>query len=50
MTDDAADVGLLLRETDELIRIFVTSIRTARSNTVRENMEGGYEVNVDVQC
>ena len=44
LTDDAADLDPLLRETDELIRIFVASIRTAENKKVRENTEDGYEV------
>ena len=44
LTDDPADLDPLLRETDELIRIFVASIRTAEKNKVRENPEDGYEV------
>jgi len=44
LTDDFADLDPLLRETDELIRIFVASIRTAENNKVRENAEDAYEV------
>ena len=44
LTNDLAGLDPLLRETDELIRIFVASIRTAESNKVRENTEDGYEV------
>ena len=40
----AADLDPLLRETDELVRIFVASIRTAQNNKVRENAEDSYEV------
>jgi four helix bundle protein len=36
LIDDAESVGTLLSETDELIRIFVASIRTAQSNMTRE--------------
>ncbi len=50
LTDDVAQIGTLLRETDELIRIFVASIRTAESNKVRETTEEGYKVNFDVRC
>ncbi len=49
LTDDVAEIGSLLRETDELIRIFVASIRTAKSNKVSENTEEGYEVDFDVR-
>jgi four helix bundle protein len=34
-----AKVDSLLKETDELIRIFVSSIRTAKNNKVREDNE-----------
>ena len=44
LMDDPAEVGPLLRETDELIRIFVTSIRTAQNNKVREDAVDGYHV------
>jgi len=44
LTDDSAVLDPLLLETDELIRIFVASIRTAEKNKVRENAEDGYEV------
>jgi four helix bundle protein len=44
LMDDPAEVERLLRETDELIRIFVTSIRTAQNNKVREDPEDGYHV------
>ena len=44
LTNDPADLDPFLRETDELIRIFVASIRTAENNKVRENPEDGYEV------
>ncbi len=50
LNDDVADIGSLLRQTDELIRIFVASIRTAESNKVREKTEEGYEVSFDVRC
>ena len=43
LTEDSAEVKALLQETDELIRIFVTSIRTAQANKVREDAENGYE-------
>ena len=42
LADDLAQVESLLRETDELIRIFVASIRTAQNNQVREDSEHGY--------
>ena len=41
LADDLAHVESLLRETDELIRIFVASIRTAQNNQVREDAEHG---------
>lgn len=44
LTSDPADLDPLLRETDELIRIFVVSIRTAENNKVRESAEEGYVV------
>jgi len=44
LTNDPVELEPLLRETDELIRIFVASIRTAEKNKVRENPEDGYEV------
>lgn len=34
LTKDATKADALLSETDELIRIFVTSIRTARANSI----------------
>jgi four helix bundle protein len=40
LIEDSAEVDVLLSETDELIRIFVTSIRTAEKNKVRENDDG----------
>jgi len=43
LTDDLSEVDDLLQETDELIRIFVTSIHTAERNQVRENVEDDYE-------
>lgn len=39
LSDDAQTVSALLRETDELIKIFVASIRTADSNRVKEDDE-----------
>jgi hypothetical protein len=42
LTNDPTEVELLLQETDELIRIFVTSVRTAENNKVRESCEIGY--------
>ncbi len=50
LTNAPADLDPLLGETDELIRIFVASIRTAEKNKVRENATDGYEVNFDVRC
>ena len=44
LTNDPAEVELLLRETDELIRIFVTSIRTSKNKMVREDSEDSYHV------
>ena len=44
LIDDVEDVESLLRETDELIRIFVASIRTAQTNKVREDTDDGYQV------
>ena len=44
LTDNSADLDPVLRETDELIRIFVASIRTAEKNKVRENTDDGYDV------
>jgi len=43
LTDDLNEIDHLLQETDELIRIFVTSIHTAERNQVRENVEDDYE-------
>lgn len=37
------EVDSLLRETEELIRIFVVSIRTAEKSKVRENSGEGYD-------
>ena len=37
LLDDAASVTPLLTETDELIRIFVVSIRTATKNMLKED-------------
>ena len=50
LTDDPAGLDRLLRETDELIRIFVASMRAAKNNKVREITEDGYEGNFDVRC
>jgi len=44
LTSDPADLDPLLRETDERIRIFEVSIRTAENNKVRESAEEGYVV------
>jgi four helix bundle protein len=44
LTEDPAEVDRLLQETEELIRIFVASIRTAEKNVVREKDEEGYKV------
>lgn len=41
---DPVTVKPLLRETDELIRIFVTSIRTVRNNRIREDNDSDYHV------
>lgn len=38
------EIGQLLTETDELIRIFVASIRTAEKKIVREGNENNYTV------
>jgi four helix bundle protein len=43
LSHEPATVDSLLRETDELIRIFVTSIRTAEKNKVREDAHDSYE-------
>ena len=42
LIDDQAEVEKLIKETDELIRIFVASIRTAESKKIRED-KGNYE-------
>jgi four helix bundle protein len=42
LINDPSEVDPFLRETDELIRIFVTSIRTAQKNKVREDADDGY--------
>lgn len=39
LTRDIDKVDACIKETDELIRIFFTSIRTAQKNTVREERE-----------
>ncbi len=38
------ETEVLLQETDELIRIFVTSIRTAESNKLRETPDEEYHI------
>lgn len=43
---EAAFLETVLRETDELLRIFVSSIRTARANACREGTFG-YETGVE---
>ena len=54
LTVVAADLCPLLKETDELIRIFVASIRTSKDKKICENNEVGYEVpsllTFDVRC
>ncbi len=40
--DDQVAVASVLRETDELIRIFVASIRTAAKSKTHENNDIGY--------
>ncbi len=42
LIEEHTDIEPLLTETDELIRIFVSSIRTAESNQVREDPSEGY--------
>jgi four helix bundle protein len=42
LIDDATRVDPLFRETDELIRIFVASIRTAQTNKLRESPDNDY--------
>ncbi len=42
LVDDEKETDSLLQETDELIRIFVTSIRTAERNKVRETPHEDY--------
>ncbi len=42
LINDPTDVDPFLRETDELIRIFVTSIRTAQKGKVREDTDDSY--------
>lgn len=44
LISDSAEVVPLLRETDELIRIFVASIRTARGSRTRDEGEDGCHV------
>lgn len=39
LTQDIDKVDTCIKGTDELIRIFFTSIRTAQKNTVREERE-----------
>ena len=43
LTDDSEHLESVLVETDELIRIFVTSIRTAEDNRVREAPNEDYQ-------
>jgi four helix bundle protein len=43
MIDDISCLEPLFQETDELIRIFFASIRTAQGNKVREDPESDYE-------
>ncbi len=54
LIEDPAEVDPLLRETEELINIFVTSIRTAGKNRVCEDGVEGYEAQphptFDVRC
>ena len=42
LINDTTEIGPFLKETDELIRIFVTSIRTAQKNKVREDTDNSY--------
>ena len=44
---DAAFLEASLRETDELLRIFVSSIRTARANACREETSGYEDKNAE---
>ena len=44
LVEDHTETDTLLQETDELIRIFVTSIRTAERNKVRETPGEQYNV------
>ena len=43
MIDDISRIEPLFQETDELIRIFVASLRTAQGNKLREGPETDYE-------
>ncbi len=44
LVSDEEETDRLLQETDELIRIFVASIRTAERNKVRETADEDYHV------
>jgi four helix bundle protein len=44
LTKDAEEIEGLLKETDELIRIFVASIRTAENNKAKENTAAEYKI------
>lgn len=43
LVEDVARLDPLFQETDELIRIFVASFRTAQSSKLREDTESDYE-------
>ncbi|MFM7180229.1 MAG: four helix bundle protein [Verrucomicrobiales bacterium] len=43
LIEDPARLDSLFQETDELIRIFVASLRTAQSNKLREDPETDYD-------
>lgn len=42
LVDDVTSLEPLFQETDELIRIFVASLRTAQTNKLREDPESDY--------
>ena len=42
LVDDVTRLDPLFQETDELIRIFVASLRTAQTNKLREDPENDY--------
>jgi four helix bundle protein len=50
LSNDASLIDAALTETDELIRIFVASIRTAQQKAVRERPDGTATSAFDVRC